>query len=184
MSQPTMHAAITALTFAGLLRTVHGVGTYVARPKEETILPIALRRATSGELHSLRLDLELVAARRAAGRRTDRDLERLWFVISELRIAVMGGSAEEIAAVDVEVHREVVRAAHNPLLTYLHQTIGRRIEEDLAGRIGLAIREQEIVGLHQAIADALESRRAELVATAVARTLREEGPMADRSGVA
>jgi len=176
VSIPTMHAALAALTFAGLLRAEHGVGTFVARADQIELLPLALGRATPAERHALRLDLEIGAARRAARRRTDRDLHRLWVAASELQLARISRDPWWIARTDLEFHRRVVQAAHHPLLTYLVLTLSHGLVDELAGRIGHALREQDLASRHQVILDAVEAGRPDAAASAVARVLAAEAP--------
>ncbi len=172
-----MHAAVMTLTFAGLLRTEHGVGTFVRDGKGDADLSLAIRRANRSELHGLRRDLELAAGARAARQRTEQDLHRLWVALSELRIALSSEQATWIADADFALHAALVRAAHNTFLTSVHRALGKRLHPDLAGHAGRLRRNVPILDQHARILDALESRRPAWIASSLAATLSAEADL-------
>jgi GntR family transcriptional repressor for pyruvate dehydrogenase complex len=174
VSISTMHAAIVALTFAGLLRTEQGAGTFVRGEGRDTDLPLALRRATRSELHNLRRDLELAASGRAARQRTDQDLHRLWVELSELRLALSNEQPGWIADADLAFHAALVQAAHNPVLTSVHRALGERLRQDLAGHAGRVRRDIPTLEHHSRILDALEGRRPAWISSSLAATLSAE----------
>lgn len=169
-----MAAAIAALTHAGLVRCEHGVGTFVARNDDLDLLPLALRRARPAHFHALRRDLELAAVRRVAQHRTDHDLSRIAFELNELRRTLFSLDRFDIAEADVALHRVLVQAAHNPLLTYLHRTMARRLRASAAASIGHAIRAADVMAAHEAVVEAIEAGRPEVAAGALARVLAVE----------
>jgi DNA-binding FadR family transcriptional regulator len=177
VSTATMHAAVVALTFAGLLRTEQGIGTFVRGDGHDTDLSLAVRRATRSELHGLRRDLELAAAARAARQCTDQDLRRLWVASSELRLALGNEQPSWIADADLEFHATLVQAAHNPFLTSMHAALGERLRHDLAGHAGRVRRSIPTLEHHSRILDALESRRPAWISSSLAATLSAEADL-------
>ncbi len=180
VSIPTTHAAIVALTFAGLLRTEQGVGTFVRRGGHDADLPLALRRASRSELHGFRRDLELAAAARVTRQRTDQDMHHIWVAWSELRLGLSSEQPDWIADADLAFHAAFVRAAHNPFLTSVHHALGERLRGDLAGHAGRVRRRIPTLEHHSRILDALESRRPGWVSSSLAATLSAEADLSAR----
>jgi DNA-binding FadR family transcriptional regulator len=177
VSLPTMHAAVVALTFSGLVTARHGIGIFIStKLRASRMLPVSLRRATITELHGLRRDLELASAAAACHRRNDRDLQLLWFASSELRLALIEEIPRFIAEADLEFHRLFVSAARNSLLASLHRAVGIRLREDLIGRAGLIRRAEDLYSAHIAILDDLEAGRSHTLLQHLGSVLSAEGP--------
>jgi GntR family transcriptional repressor for pyruvate dehydrogenase complex len=177
VSLPTIQAAVAALTFCGLLTARHGIGVFVTtKLRSSRLLPISLRRATPHELHALRRDLELAALTRACERRTDRDLQLLWFASSELRVALIEESAKLIPEADLEFHHLLVGAAKSALLSNLHRAVGVRLRGELMGRAALIRRDAEMHAAHIAVLDDLERSAIAALTRDLVAVLASEAP--------
>ncbi|MGZ8482035.1 MAG: FadR/GntR family transcriptional regulator [Candidatus Limnocylindria bacterium] len=137
VSVPTMHAAIHAVEALGLLRTRHGVGVFVARPRlAAAVLNHAWMNASPQELALLRSVIDTqapaIAARKVQqaktqGRRLPRPLADLGFLAGE-RSAARIGYADVFLRADLAFHRAVVSCVRGAeMMASVHQTIGQRL---------------------------------------------------------
>lgn len=141
----TVREAVRALAHSGLLEVRQGDGTYVRATSE---LSGALRTLCGRELREVlevRRTLEVDAARMAAARRTDEDVETLREAQRARDTAVAavaaraGGASTELveraARADTDFHLAVVRCSGNTLLAELY----RGVVETVAGSVATTI---------------------------------------------
>jgi DNA-binding FadR family transcriptional regulator len=115
---------VQSLVHSGLLERRQGSGTYVLAASE---LAGAVSRhmaaARRVDVLEVRRTLEAGAARLAAQRRTDEDATALQELLAGRTAARNGGDVDRLVAVDVALHRAIVRAARNPVLIELYDTL-------------------------------------------------------------
>ena len=124
VSRPTMREAVRALGERGVLRVVHGRGTYVEDIAAWTDLPTmidGLARTTPprqlGEyLTQLRRMIEVGAAGLAASHCTREDVEQLTRCLADYDHASEAGDLDTIVQRDLDFHRQILVASGNPLL--------------------------------------------------------------------
>jgi GntR family transcriptional regulator, transcriptional repressor for pyruvate dehydrogenase complex len=118
VGRSTVREAVRALASMGLVHTRQGAGTFV---RAQTIAePDFARRLASAALmdvYEVRQGLEIQAARLAAARRTDEDVARMHHALSRRRRARQAGRMGAWVDADLDFHRAVVAAAHNPVLS-------------------------------------------------------------------
>jgi GntR family transcriptional repressor for pyruvate dehydrogenase complex len=119
ISRPTLREAIGALTAMNILESHHGDGTFVTGLTPQLLSePISfllqVDPSNAGYLADIRTSLEVGAARLAAARITDDELDRL-----EL---LAGQPGEQAGAA---FHRAVIESAHNPIYQDLHASVVR-----------------------------------------------------------
>jgi DNA-binding FadR family transcriptional regulator len=135
----TVRESVRALAHAGLLEIRQGSGTYVRAASE---LPGAvLRRLADAEIrdvYEVRRSLEVEAARLAARRRTAADVEAIRAALGPRADAARRGDADDYVSADARLHRLIVGAAHNPLLSELYDSIGAAVRQSLRQRITVA----------------------------------------------
>lgn len=136
VGRSTVREAIRVLAHSGLLETRQGAGTFVLAHADGAEWEDRLREAAPLEVHELREALELQAARLAAARRTERDLERIEFTLAERDRLASGTRGEALVDADLAFHRAVVAAAHNALLDELHGSLLVAVREALLGAAG------------------------------------------------
>lgn len=120
VGRSTVREGVRVLVSSGLLESRQGGGTFVrARVPRSADLSARLRRAGVLEVCEVRHGLELQAARLAAARRTDEDLLRLEAALARRRRARSAGRVTAFVDADLDFHRGVIAAAHNPVLTDL-----------------------------------------------------------------
>lgn len=129
VSRTVVREATHNLTAKGLLEVRPGSGSYVSGPSTDSVtesLSLLLRSMEGGlfveDLHEVRRVLETAIATRAAERATDEDILDLEVTLRRMEEAE--GDSEAIADLDVEFHRALAVAAHNPLFIILLESIG------------------------------------------------------------
>lgn len=138
VSRNVIREALKILQERQLIDTQNGNGTFIRSPN-----PDATRDALSRYLRLIGTDssikalyetrriLEGANARLAAQRADDEDLERLAACLTRMREST--NSIEDWSEADLDFHRAIARATHNPFLTVLL--------EPLVGQLGSVIAE-------------------------------------------
>ena len=165
VGRSTVREAVRALVHAGLLETRQGSGTYVRSLTPGADWEPRLRRAAVLEAYEVREALEVQAARLAAGRRTEADVEALRSCLAE-RDSARGDDARFVEA-DLAFHRAVVAAAHNPLLSEMFDSFAAVLREALiAIRSDQAVQSPHADAAHVRLAAAIEAGDAAAAAQA------------------
>jgi GntR family transcriptional repressor for pyruvate dehydrogenase complex len=132
VGRSTIREAINGLAMLGALEIRHGQGVFVADLEAASARPdalsIALSRGVTHDLFEARRLIEPQAARLAAERRTDADLEAIANCITEQERALREGTPAVDAAVGF--HLRIGEAAHNEILSGLVSAF----REPLSGR--------------------------------------------------
>ncbi|TBL70447.1 FadR/GntR family transcriptional regulator [Paenibacillus thalictri] len=122
VSRNTVREAVRALVHAGLLATKQGDGTYVC---SASILGVVLQRRIKQssllETLELRDALEQEAARLAAIRRTQEDMDAMLLHLDTCDKAVLEGNIVSYAQADIQLHQTIVEATHNSLFIDLYE---------------------------------------------------------------
>ncbi|MEU1348174.1 FadR/GntR family transcriptional regulator [Streptomyces sp. NPDC005775] len=140
VGRSTVREAVRTLATLGLLQPRQGAGVFVIAAHETQEWPVRLRRAAVTDVYEVRMLIEVQAARLAARRRTDEDLIALDAALAARRAA--GAASDDAAFVDADIalHRTVVAAAHNPVLTDLFAEFAPALRQaliDLVDLLGL-----------------------------------------------
>ena len=132
-SRPTVSQALRSLSLMGLVEIRHGSGAYVVRRPEAMVaasvdLMLALDGDSAEHLISLRLWLEDIGVGEAARRRprlsADAGLASDASVADALRrLRDASGTVSELVAADTVFHAAVVRAAGNPYLSAMYESV-------------------------------------------------------------
>ncbi|MFJ9359364.1 FadR/GntR family transcriptional regulator [Streptomyces mirabilis] len=118
VGRSTVREALRALAGAGLVQARQGSGVFVIATKPKEDWSTQLRQAVITDVYEVRMLLEVEAAQLAAQRRTEEDITALHEALARRREAANAGNAEFVEA-DIALHRVMVAAAHNPVLTGL-----------------------------------------------------------------
>lgn len=169
VSRPTLREAIQKLAAKGLLQTRHGGGTTVtdrmdahfADPWQEMLKG---HPSLQGDLLEFRHMLESQAARLAAERATDADLERLDVAYAVLvRHFADEEDLDGCTDADVAFHQAIAEAAHNVLIGHLTASLMRLIRGHVSSNLGhlhgRPRRWKELQSQHQAIWQAIHERK-------------------------
>lgn len=149
VSRTVVREAMRVLAAKGLLETTHGVGTTVmALTREEAVKPLNLFLRSLGKeislehLHQVRSLIEIENTRLAAEQGSDKDLNDLQRILTEMEAAK--DDPEFFASKDTEFHRRLAETTHNPLLILVLDSIAdlmievRKLvakEDGLVGRV-------------------------------------------------
>ncbi|MER0244098.1 FCD domain-containing protein [Streptomyces sp. HSW2009] len=158
VARNTVREAVRALAHNGLLDIRQGSGTYVVATSE--LAGVMNRRfADADPLHiaELRSALEAEAARLAARRRTDHDMHQLTALLERRELAWESGDAESFVAADGSLHRAVVAASHNDVLTQLYADLGMVLISFLRADVGERLRPESYVD-HARLVAAIRDR--------------------------
>ncbi|MBB6121266.1 FCD domain-containing protein [Nocardiopsis algeriensis] len=129
----TVREAVRALAHAGLLEIRQGAGTFVRATSElGGALRRRLERSRMRENLEVRRALEVEAARLAAMRRTEEDMAGIDRAMGLREKAWRENDMAAFVEADFTLHRTVVHATHNPLLTDLYDDIAQVVYESIA----------------------------------------------------
>jgi DNA-binding FadR family transcriptional regulator len=177
VSRPTVREALKRLAAQHLIRSRRGPtgGNFVASPAPEeaarslsnaTTLMVAVGDISLDDMTTARLELEVVCCRLAAEHRTDHHLNAMRSELEHQRDVSL--TDEDFCASDVRFHRALVDASSNALLQFLMHAVVEALQP-VSNMIIFRVRErQAIVGFHERILHALESRDAEAGSIALA----------------
>ncbi|EHN12445.1 Transcriptional regulator GntR family [Patulibacter medicamentivorans] len=159
VGRSTVREAVRVLVHAGQLETRQGSGTYVRALVPPPEWEPRVRRAEVLEVYEVREALESQAARLAALRRTDDDLDRIDRTLQIRERTRAAGEVEPFVDADLAFHAAVVDAAHNVLLSEMFgsflSVLRAALIEVVAGEV---IDRIDSAGAHAALRDAIRAR--------------------------
>lgn len=133
----TIREAVRALVHSGVLERRQGSGTYVTARYELTgYVARRLEAAELAESIEVRRAFEVEAARLAASRRTETDIEKLGQALSARETAWRSGFVPAFVEADAALHMAIVDAAHNGMLAELYSSFHGALLASLRGAIG------------------------------------------------
>jgi GntR family transcriptional regulator, transcriptional repressor for pyruvate dehydrogenase complex len=129
VSRTVVREAISRLQASGMVRTRHGIGSFVVGTGDEAVFRIAPEQlATLRDVVAmleLRIGVETEAAALAARRRSPENVAALRAALAAFDEAVEAG--RDAVAPDFQFHQEICRATHNPHFGQLMATLGKMI---------------------------------------------------------
>ncbi|WP_026482504.1 FadR/GntR family transcriptional regulator [Agromyces subbeticus] len=158
VSRPSVREGVRALVQVGLLETRQGDGTYVVADNETAVaLKHALHVADVREVLTVRRALDVVAAREAASRRTDDDLQQLRTALEGRRSAVADEDVDAFIDHDVAFHIGIARASQNALLFGLYSSFEDSLRDSVSRTNCFVKGTSDHDDFHSAILTAIES---------------------------
>ncbi len=177
VSRTVVREAVRHLASKGLVSVGPKVGTKV-RPSSEwnmldpEVMDWHLRGAASAEfiaaLYEMRLIIEPEAARLAAGRIAEAQIQALKAALEGMGANPKG--SEDLIAADLAFHRTILEATGNPVL----RSFGALIENSLSVSFSLSWRKSELgqtLKLHGQVVDAITAGDEELAALHMRRLI-------------
>ncbi|EME16619.1 FadR/GntR family transcriptional regulator [Rhodococcus triatomae] len=158
VGRSTVREALRILAGQGLLRAKQGAGVFVESTGPVVAWETVLRGEAVAEVVEVRNAIEVEAARLAAERATADDVAVMRRALDR-RAAEFAAGDRAFVAADIDVHRAVVAAAHNAVLTELFETFVPRLTEamvDMVDLLGTRSRDPEPdADDHRALVDAI-----------------------------
>ena len=158
VGRSTIREAIRQLAGRGVLATRQGSGVFVIAVDAPEDWDQVLRRADIDSVIEARIAIEVEASTLAAERHTPTELRAM-----RRAAASRDEHRSEIEShvdADIALHRSIVVAAHNPILTELFDGFTPRSRQAMIDllRLGSTFGSSEDQGVHQRIVDAIAAR--------------------------
>jgi GntR family transcriptional regulator, transcriptional repressor for pyruvate dehydrogenase complex len=181
-SRPTVNQALRALSLMGLVEIRRGSGAYVVRRPETMVtasvnLMLDLDQRSLSDLMQLRLWLETLGAREAAGRAPEPASDETAIGEALRRLGDSARHPSEVIAADTVFHATVVRSAGNLYLGAIYESVHTAVlsfeyrgwvdTESVPDWLRDTSPEQHLA-LHEPIATAVLNRDPDAAARAVA----------------
>lgn len=166
VGRSTVREAIRQLAGRGVLDSRHGSGVYVTAVDVPEDWEQVLRRADIVTVLEARAAIEVEAAALAAVRRIPSDLRAIKRALAER--TAPGQSVEEHVDADMVLHRAIVVAAHNDVLTEMFDGFVPRVRRAMVDMLRLrpAADEAADQDAHADVVAAIVERRADVAAAA------------------
>lgn len=157
VSRTSVRQALAALRTIGLIDVRQGEGAYLMRPADEVVATLAVEvlhvEADHPMVWEAREAIEVHAARLAATRATAQDVAAMHRALATMAASIDGGG--EGTEGDAALHRAIVAAAHNPLLTQLFTSLHEAVDRTSAASLSIPGRPPESLRAHRAIVEAI-----------------------------
>jgi GntR family transcriptional repressor for pyruvate dehydrogenase complex len=137
VSRSTVREAIQRLVSRGMLETKAGSGVYVVQKQPARLSAPWLQLVTESaplraEMLEFRLIFECAAARFAAQRSTEQELDHLQGILLRMQNAVAAHDVDAEAVVDGEFHTALTAASHNRMLDQFYASTITMLREHIA----------------------------------------------------
>ncbi len=133
MSRASVRTATRSLIEAGLLEARQGAGTFVVETNESGVaLKRWLQDALVHETNEVRDALEVLAARLAAQRRDEGEVQTMAALLEARREALRAGEFDAFVEADLHFHLAIGDAAHNTVLRELYRSLSPSLRATIA----------------------------------------------------
>lgn len=161
VSRTVVREAVKALERSGLVEARQGVGVVVVAPSESQVTDSILRfvkveNSPLWALYELRSILETESAALAAMRRDDDDLSRLKTLLNGMAEKV--DSPLQYVELDLEFHRALISAAHNPIFHVVLEPFRAALRESRALGATVPQAPRRSLSSHRRIFEAIKER--------------------------
>lgn len=161
VSRLTMREAVRSLSDRGVLRVVHGRGTFLTPRDQWRDLPMVIRalaretpkRELGVQLTQVRRMIEVGACGLAADNRTDADVAEMRELLDSYDDAAARGDLDEVVRLDIEFHSAILRASGNPFLATIMTPLAEALHTSRATTAARADVRDRAQGHHRRIAE-------------------------------
>ena len=163
VGRSTVREAVRMLAGLGMVESRQGAGVFLRRSSPRQDWDRVLRTEEIRHVVEVRNTVEIEAARLAAARRDEDDVAALRQAL-DARSAASGTGAAAFVDADIALHRAVVVAARNPVLTELFETFVPRLREamlDLMDVLDLTAHSEPDADDHRLLVEAIADGDAE-----------------------
>ena len=161
VSRPTMREAVRSLSDRGVLRVVHGRGTFVNPRDQWRDLPTVIRamarttpkRELGIQLTQVRRMIEVGACGLAALNRSEADVEEMRALLDRYDEANAAGDAEAATQIDIDFHTAILQASGNPFLATIMNPLSEALYASRYTTSSLADVRERAQGHHRRIVE-------------------------------
>jgi GntR family transcriptional regulator, transcriptional repressor for pyruvate dehydrogenase complex len=158
VSRTSVRQALTALRVLGMIDVRPGDGVYVTST-EDIVPSLALEVVESEADHPMiwevREAVETQAARLAARRRSQEELDRMAAALEAMAESVAAGGEGVLG--DRHFHQAILEASHNPMLQSLFAQLADAIDKTSQGSLGLKGQPPISLEAHKAVLQAISA---------------------------
>ncbi len=160
ISRASLREALSVLETTGLIRIEPGRGAIVnAEPDVAARIDLPrLDQYSLDDVFQTRLLLETYATRLAAAQVTAEQMQRLRQINDDMRAALRAGELDRAAQSDLLLHRIIIKAGCNGVLTHIHETMQKTMLASHLLPLGEPSRRWEPIIEHDNVIKALELR--------------------------
>jgi GntR family transcriptional repressor for pyruvate dehydrogenase complex len=185
VSRQSLRAGIAFLGMVGVLKICHGIGTYVLfgtqeLPSDSTFTSGEQHRPVSSQLFEACCVIEGAIAGLAAERSSNRYMTELADEVVEMYAAF--NDPQKYSVHDVRFHRIISRAAGNPILDALLETLAVNFHNSQPQQAQPSQDLRQSAEMHHEIYRAVRSRNPIRAKNLMERHLREHFPYMDNCG--
>jgi GntR family transcriptional repressor for pyruvate dehydrogenase complex len=160
VSRPLVREALRSLVERGLVEISPGRGTFVrAASATDSVRALGShylrQKITPRHLIEVRTIIEPAAARLAAERATDEEIEELGHAVEQINSA---GSILDRARWDIRLHTLVARMSHNPVIETTFESIATLVFELMLRSLSDSKIQAESAPFHHAVYEAIRDR--------------------------
>lgn len=168
VGRPLIREALRSLAELGLIETLPARGTFVraghdVRGNRQAAIAMRRRGVTAHELSEARLLLETATAAQAARRAEPEDIAELAAILEELEGATGVAHVER----DLAFHLAIARAAHNPVIEMMLESIAVPTAALMFRSVGDARVMERSQPYHRAALEAIEAHDPDAAAEAI-----------------
>ncbi len=167
VSRTVVREAWNKLASIGLIKTIHGHGSFVNHPDASKILDpicdaIQLDKNSTQELLESRFYLEAIIVRLAAKRNTQTDIDRLNKIVELMEINAKKNNSKQTIRYDIEFHQALADISQNMVLKRFLLTISKMIQRFLEDYTKIPGTSQNAICYHKRIIQAVAKKDSDL----------------------
>ena len=167
VSRVPVREALKTLEFIGVIQNIRGDGMYIKNVSATDLLEkmdfiMVISPDTINELFEVRETLEVKAARLAAKKRTERDLQKMCTAIERMERAI--GEGKDVLALAGQFHTCIFEASKNKVLLGINEYLMNLLNLSRKMTLRGAERAQNSLDFHRKIYAGITSKDEECVA--------------------
>ena len=167
VSRTVVREAWNKLASIGLIKTIHGHGSFVNHPDASNILDpicdaIQLDKNSTQDLLESRFYLETIIVRLAAKRSTQKDIAKLSKIVELMEINAGKNNNKQTIRYDIEFHQGLADISQNMVLKRFLLTISKMIQRFLEDYTKIPGTSQNAISYHKRIIRAVAKKDPDL----------------------
>jgi GntR family transcriptional repressor for pyruvate dehydrogenase complex len=167
VSRTVVREAWNKLASIGLIKTIHGHGSFVNHPDASNILDpicdaIQLDKNSTQDLLESRFYLETIIVRLAAKRSTQKDIDKLSKIVELMEINANKNNSKQTIRYDIEFHQSLADISQNMVLKRFLLTISKMIQRFLEDYTKIPGTSQNAISYHKRIIRAVAKKDPDL----------------------